>query len=79
MVVGLRRNDRLLNTGQKLLCLGQRQPQIRDIAKVVGPADLQHIDVPCSAVSSRFDQPQQPSHARSPQPATTRLVISLPP
>src|SRR5690242_19021663 len=66
MVVGLRGNDRFLNTRQKLLCLRQRQPQIRDIAKVVGPADLQHLDTPCPAVGPRFDQLQSPPHPRSP-------------
>ena len=66
MIVGLRGNHRLLNTRQKLLCLGQRQPQIRDIAKVVGPADLQHVDTPCPAVGPRFDQLQNPPHPRSP-------------
>ena len=43
MIAGLRGNDRLLHPCQKLLRLRQRQPQIRDIAKVVGPADLQHL------------------------------------
>ena len=28
MIVGLRGNHRLLHARQKLLCLGQRQPQI---------------------------------------------------
>jgi len=56
MIAGLCGNHRLLNTRQKLLCRGQRQPQIRDEAKIVGAADLQHVDTPCPAVSSRFDQ-----------------------
>ena len=66
MIVGLRGNDRLLNARQKLLRLGQRQPQIRDVAKVVGPADLHHVDTPRPAVSPRFDQLQNPPHPRSP-------------
>src|SRR5712671_3105589 len=66
MIVGLHGNNRLLNVRQKLLCLGQRQPHIPDIAKVDGPADLQHIDTPCPAVGPLFDQPQNPSHPRSP-------------
>src|SRR5438309_1261544 len=78
MIAGLRGNHRLLDTRRKLLCLGQRQPQIRDVAKVVGPADLHHVDTPCPAVTPRFDHPQNPPHARSPSPATTRLVISSP-
>ena len=65
MILGLRGNDRLLHPCQKLLRLRQRQPQIRDIAKVVGPADLQHLDTSCPAVGPRFDQ-LKPTHPRSP-------------
>ena len=53
MIVGLRGHHRLLDTRQDLLCLGQRQPQIRNVAKVVGPADLHHVDTSCPVVSSR--------------------------
>src|SRR5690349_13969456 len=66
MILGLGGNDRLLHPCQKLLRLRQRQPQIRDLAKVVGPADLQHLDTPCPAVDPRFDQLQNPPHPRSP-------------
>ena len=75
---GLRGNHRLLNTSQKLLGLGQREPQIRDIAKVRGATDFHHFDTPCRAVSSRFDQPQRPPHSPSPGRQPARPVISLP-
>ena len=82
MLVGLRGDHRLLNTRQKLLCLGQRQPQIPDIAKVVGPADLQHVDTPCPAVGPRFDQLQNPPHPRSPsrqRPTGHTASVPIPP
>jgi hypothetical protein len=66
MIVGLRGHHRLLDTRQDLLCLGQRQPQIRNVAEAVGPTDLHHIDTSCPVVSSRFDQLQNPPHPRSP-------------
>src|SRR5690349_24781787 len=66
MILGLGGNDRLLHPCQKLLRLRQRQPQIRDLAKVVGPADLQHLHTPCPAVGPRFHQLQNPPHPRSP-------------
>src|SRR5690349_24985514 len=66
MILGLGGNDRLLHPCQKLLRLRQRQPQIRDLAKVVGPADLQHLHTPCPAVGPRFHQLQPPPHPRSP-------------
>src|SRR5216684_8854152 len=66
MPVGLRGDHRLLHACQKLLRFGQPQPQIRHIAKVPGPADLHHVDTPSQAISLRFDQPQNPSHPRSP-------------
>jgi hypothetical protein len=51
---------------QDPLCLGQRQPQIRNVTKIAGPADLHHVDISCPAVSPRFDQLQNPPHTRSP-------------
>ncbi|MBV9355303.1 MAG: hypothetical protein JO023_07210 [Chloroflexi bacterium] len=62
MIMGLRRHDRLLNTGQQLLGLGQRQAELRDIAQGAGPADLQHVDAASLATSARLDQPQHPRH-----------------
>jgi hypothetical protein len=77
MIAGLRGNHRLLNARQELLCLGQRQPQIRDDAKVVGPADLI-----TSTLRARLSVPvstNRKTHAiHDPQPAMTRPVISLP-
>src|SRR3954468_6856996 len=66
MVTGLRGHHRLLDTRQKLLCLGQRQPQTRNVTKVVGPTDLHHVDPLCPVVDARFDQLQNPPHPRSP-------------
>jgi hypothetical protein len=57
VIVGLCGNDRLLSTRQKLLCLGQRQPQISDIGKGGRPSDLYQIDTPRPAVRPHFDQP----------------------
>ena len=78
MIAGLHGNDRLLNARQKLLCLRQRQPQIRDIAKVVGPADLQHLEHSVPGCRSPFRPTAEPTSSTIPQPATTRPVISLP-
>src|SRR5271165_6313014 len=50
MPAGLRGDHRLLNTRQKLLRLGQRQPQMRDIAKVAGRPDL-HDAIPGPGLS----------------------------
>ena len=66
VIVGLHGNNRLLNVRQKPLRLHQRQPRVRDITKTAGPADLEHIHTPGPAVGPRLDQPQHPSHARSP-------------
>src|SRR5208283_2310874 len=66
MPVGLRGDHRLLHARQKLLRLGQRQPQMRDIAKVAGRPDLHDVDTRSGAISLRFDQPQNPPHPRSP-------------
>jgi hypothetical protein len=67
MIASLRGSHRLLNPRQKPLCLGQGQPQVRDITKIAGPADLQHIDTSGpAAVGPRFDQLHNPPHARSP-------------
>src|SRR5208283_1274301 len=77
MPVGLRGDHRLLHARQKLLRLGQRQPQIRDIPKVAGRPELHDVDTRSGAISLRFDQPQNPPHPRSPRPATAKPVISL--
>src|SRR5271166_3924081 len=77
MLVGLRGDHRLLHARQELLRLGQRQPQMRDIAKVAGRPDLHDVDTRSGAISLRFDHPQNPPHPRSPRPATAQPVISL--
>jgi hypothetical protein len=66
MIVGLSGNERLLRTHQKLLCLGQRQPQTGDIGKLGGPIDLHQINTPRRAARPHFDQSQNPPHALSP-------------
>src|SRR5271166_3176266 len=66
MPVGLHSDHRLLHARQKLLRLGQRQPQVRDIAKVAACPDFHHVDTRSGAISLRFDQPQNPPHPRSP-------------
>jgi len=66
MLVGLRGDHRLLHARQKLLRLEQRQPQMRDIAKVAGRHDLHDVDTRSGAISLRFDHPQNPPHPRSP-------------
>jgi hypothetical protein len=78
MVLGLRGDHRPLHPCQKLLRLGQCQAQVRDIAKIAGPTDLQHVDIQYRVIRSRLDQTQNPSHPRSSQPTTIRPVISLP-
>src|SRR5271157_4829779 len=50
MLVGLRGDHRLLHARQELLRLGQRQPQMRDIAKVAGRPDL-HDAIPGPGLS----------------------------
>ena len=78
MLVGLRRDHRLLNTRQKLLCPGQRQPQICDSPSSLGwlissKSTLRaRLSVPVSTASNIHPKPDPP------QPATTRPVIWLP-
>jgi hypothetical protein len=65
MVVGLTGNHRFLNARQKLLRLGQRQAQVRDLAKTFRPADLHHVGAPQAGIIACLDQPQHPPHATS--------------
>jgi len=44
--MSLRGGHRLLHVAQKLLCLGQRQPEIRDVTEVAGVPELQNVDTP---------------------------------
>ena len=66
MLVGLRGDDLLLNTRQKLLRFGQRQTQMADIAKTIRSVDLHDVGTARLTIDIRFDQPQNPSHPRSP-------------
>jgi hypothetical protein len=66
MVAGLRGHDRLLDAGQQLLGLGQRQAQAGDVAKVAGTAELQHVDAARPTVGPHLDQPQHQAHPQSP-------------
>src|SRR5271156_3507463 len=66
MIVSLRGNQRSLHTRQNLFCLRQRQPQIGDLGKAGGSIDLYQVDTICRDVGARFDQSQNPTHARSP-------------
>jgi len=43
MILRLRGDNRLLHAHQKLLCLGQRHPQVCDVAKVPAPAKFHHV------------------------------------
>src|SRR4051812_572526 len=66
MVAGLRGDHRLLDAGQQPLGLRQRQPQVRDVAEVTGPAELHQLDTARPAVSPRFHQLQRQTHPRPP-------------
>src|SRR4051812_5578717 len=66
MVAGLRGDHRLLDAGQQPLGLRQRQPQVRDVAEVTGPAELYQLDTARPAVSPRFHQLQRQTHPRPP-------------
>jgi len=44
MISRLRRDNRLSHTRQKLLRLGQRQPQVCDVVNATRPADLHHLN-----------------------------------
>ena len=63
---GLRSNDRSLNARQKLLRFGQGQSQVSNITKTFRPADLYQIGAQAAGITLRRNQPQHPSHPRSP-------------
>ena len=80
MIAGLRGDNRLLDTGQKPLRLGQRQSQIGDTSEARGPIDLYQVNTLRRAVGPGFDQSQNPSHESDP-PVTSdpaHGIISLP-
>jgi hypothetical protein len=76
VLVGLRGDDLLLNTRQKLLRFGQRQTQMADIAKTIRPVDLHDVGTARLTIDTRFDQPQNPSH---PQTPAGKSRLSVPP
>ena len=75
VAVGLRRNDRSLNARQKLLRFGQGQSQVSNIAKTFRPADLYQIGAQAAGITLRRNQPQHPSHPRSPGRLSTRPTV----
>src|SRR5271165_5388380 len=77
MPAGLRGDHRLLHARQELLRLGQRQPQMRDIAKVAGRPDLHDVDTWSGAIRPRFRPTAKPTPSAIPRPATAQPVISL--
>jgi hypothetical protein len=68
-------NHRSLNARQKLLRFGQGQSQVRNIAKTFRPADLYQIGAQATGVIPRRNQPQHPSHPRSPGRLSTRPIV----
>jgi transposase len=70
VIVGLHGDHRLLQARQDLLCLGQRQPQVRDIAESTERPDIRYVDHPCRTVDPRFNQAQDPRHPQSPSQQT---------
>jgi hypothetical protein len=76
MTVDLPGNHRSLNARQKLLRFGQRQPQVRDIAKTFKPADLYQVGAQAAVIIAGRKQPQHPSHSRSPSRLSTRPTSS---
>ena len=77
MLVGLRGDDLLLNTRQKLLRFGKCQTQMADIAKTIRPVDLHDVGTARLTIDTRFDQPQNPSHPRSPAGKSWLGVLPL--
>jgi hypothetical protein len=75
MALDLPGNDRSLNTRQKLLRFGQGQTEIRDITKTFWPADLYQIGAQAAGIIAGRNQPQHPSHPRSPSRLSTRPIV----
>jgi hypothetical protein len=69
--VDLPGNDRSLNARQQLLRFGQGQTQVRDIAKTFRPTDFYQISAQAARVILGRNQPQHPSHPRSPSRLST--------
>jgi hypothetical protein len=75
MAAGLRGNDRSLNARQKLARFWQSQTQARNIAKTVWPADLCQIGAQATGIIPCRNQPQHPTHFRSPGRLPTRPTV----
>jgi hypothetical protein len=54
MIASLCGDYRLLNTGQQLLRLRQRQPQIGDISEAGRPIDLDPVNTSATRCRARF-------------------------
>ena len=57
MISRLRGDDLLLHANQKLLRLGERQPQFCNLGKVAAPAELHDVNAPFCTLCPRLDQP----------------------
>jgi hypothetical protein len=68
VIVRLHGDHRLLQARQDLLCLGQRQPQVRDIAESTARPDIHYVDDPCRTVDPRFNQTIGQSYRPRPHP-----------
>ena len=56
MMVGLRGNNLLLNFRQQQLRFVQRQTQIGDLIKTIGPADRHHVETPGLTINPDSNQ-----------------------
>ena len=72
MAVGLSSNDRSLDASQKPLRLEQGQTQIRDIVETIRPEDLCQVGALATGIIPGCNQPQHPSHPRSPSRQVAR-------
>jgi hypothetical protein len=76
MAVGLPSNDRPLETSEKLLRLEQGQTQIRDVVETIGSANLCQVGAPATGIVLTGNQPQYPSHPRSPSRKMAGSILS---
>ena len=71
MAAGLSSNDRSLDASQKLLRLQLGQTQIREIVETIRP-----VGAPAPGIIPGRNQPQNPSHSRSPSRQLTRSIVT---
>jgi hypothetical protein len=62
MVPALDCDDFLLDQSHKLLALRQGQTQSRDVVKITGRVDHQHVDASARPLDPGLHQAQNPSH-----------------